>query len=94
VDSDLIKIAELAIIALVTGAGVICLWAATRWINARTSRSLPEARRGAFDDDRLARLEMAVDAIALEVERIGESQRFATKLMAERLPNQLPPAEP
>ncbi|PYO08339.1 MAG: hypothetical protein DMD30_08495 [Gemmatimonadetes bacterium] len=32
---------------------------------------------------RLARLEQAVDAIALEVERISEAQRFATKLLGE-----------
>jgi hypothetical protein len=34
--------------------------------------------------DRLERLEMAVDSIAIEVERISESQRFLTKLQTER----------
>jgi hypothetical protein len=33
---------------------------------------------------RLARLEQAVDATAVEVERISEGQRFTTKLLAER----------
>jgi len=33
---------------------------------------------------RLDRLEQAVDAIAIEVERISEGQRFVSKLMAER----------
>ncbi|HEY3258553.1 MAG TPA: hypothetical protein VGJ64_06825 [Gemmatimonadaceae bacterium] len=33
---------------------------------------------------RLARIEAAVDSIAVEVERISESQRFLTKLQAER----------
>lgn len=36
--------------------------------------------------DRLARLEAAVDAIAVEVERISEGQRFVTKLLAESRP--------
>jgi hypothetical protein len=36
------------------------------------------------DDDRMTRLEQAVEAIALEVERISEGQRFTTKLLAER----------
>ena len=36
-----------------------------------------------LEGDRLARLEQAVDAIALEIERIGEAQRFQTKLMSE-----------
>jgi hypothetical protein len=33
---------------------------------------------------RLERIEQAVDAIALEVERISEAQRFSAKLLAER----------
>lgn len=32
-------------------------------------------------DDRLARLEQAMDAVAVEVERIGEGQRFMTRLL-------------
>jgi hypothetical protein len=33
---------------------------------------------------RLERIEQAVDTIAVEMERIGEGQRFVTKLLAER----------
>jgi hypothetical protein len=33
--------------------------------------------------DRLGRLETAVDSVALEVERIGEGQRFVSRLFAE-----------
>ncbi|GAC1655848.1 MAG: hypothetical protein NVS4B3_20940 [Gemmatimonadaceae bacterium] len=33
---------------------------------------------------RLERIEQGVEAIAVEVERISEAQRFAAKLMAER----------
>jgi hypothetical protein len=36
------------------------------------------------DDERMSRLEQAVEAIALEVERISEGQRFTTKLLSER----------
>src|SRR3954471_22196456 len=36
------------------------------------------------DDDRMTRLEQAVEAIALEVERISEGQRFTTKLLTDR----------
>lgn len=35
---------------------------------------------------RLERMEQAIDAIAVEVERISEGQRFTTKLLAERPP--------
>lgn len=34
-------------------------------------------------DARMERLEQAVDAIALEIERVGESQRYQTKVLAE-----------
>ena len=34
-------------------------------------------------ESRFERLEQAVDAIALEIERVGESQRYQTKLLAE-----------
>ncbi|MFN8582743.1 MAG: hypothetical protein U0163_17425 [Gemmatimonadaceae bacterium] len=34
--------------------------------------------------DRLQSIELAVDAIAVEVERIAEAQRFSTRLLAER----------
>lgn len=35
-------------------------------------------------DARLERIEHAMDAIAIEVERISEAQRFTTKLLMER----------
>jgi hypothetical protein len=36
--------------------------------------------------DRIARIENAVEAIALEVERVSEGQRFVTRLMGESRP--------
>jgi hypothetical protein len=36
---------------------------------------------------RLDRMEQAIDAIAVEVERISEGQRFTTKLLSERGPS-------
>jgi hypothetical protein len=41
-------------------------------------RSLPA------DDRRIEQLQQSVDAIALEVERIAEAQRFTTRLLSER----------
>jgi hypothetical protein len=35
-------------------------------------------------DTRLTRIEEAVETIAIEMERMGEGQRFVTKLLAER----------
>jgi hypothetical protein len=45
-------------------------------------------------EDRLARIEQAVEATALEVERIGEGQRFVTKILTEASSSaRLPAAE-
>jgi hypothetical protein len=51
-----------------------------RW--GRSSRSA-SALQDAESAQRLARLEQGMDAIAVEIERISEGQRFVTKLLAE-----------
>jgi len=38
----------------------------------------------ASSDQRLERVEQAVEAVAIEIERISEGQRFVTKLLNER----------
>ena len=35
-------------------------------------------------DARLQRVEQAMDAVAVEIERIGESQRFLTKVLTDK----------
>lgn len=47
-------------------------------------RSVPRAAFDPEDSPRLQRMEQAIESIALEVERIGEAQRFTTKLLADR----------
>lgn len=44
----------------------------------------PETPPAIANDPRLEYLQRSVDAIALEVERMGEAQRFQEKLRAER----------
>ena len=38
---------------------------------------------------RLERIEQAIDAMSIEVERIAEGQRFVTRLMADRAPERV-----
>jgi hypothetical protein len=40
--------------------------------------------------DRLTRLEQSIDAVAIEVERIGEGQRFMTRLFTENATSRAP----
>jgi hypothetical protein len=39
---------------------------------------------GAGSDERLVRVEQAVESIAIEIERVSEGQRFVTKLLNEK----------
>jgi hypothetical protein len=62
-------------------------------------REMDRRGAGALPDvhvaERLARIESAVESIAIEVERISEAQRFTTKLLAERVPtDRVPPSGP
>jgi hypothetical protein len=41
-------------------------------------------------DDRMARMEQAIDAMAVEMERVAEGQRFTTRLLSERQADRLP----
>jgi len=50
----------------------------------------PPPRVDPAADARLERLEQAVDAIAIEIERVSEGQRFVTKVLTERMPGAKP----
>jgi hypothetical protein len=60
--------------------GVVYAWRRFRR-KRRPSTAQPQVARDS--DERLERLEHGVEAIAIEVERISEGQRFVTKLLSE-----------
>jgi hypothetical protein len=59
---------------------------AARAIWRRSSRPGPPPAVFTETAQRLERLESSVDAIAIEIERISEGQRFVTKLLSESQP--------
>ncbi len=80
----------LAMTAIVMG-GVIVMTVVRTIARAITSRH----DRGALGsegmdrlDERLGRMEQAIEAVAIEVERVSEGQRFTSKLLAERATDQ------
>ena len=91
-DPDIQRMAQVLVMVGAFSAFVVTLSIVARF-GFRKSRgaSLP-TREGEprIDESRFARLEDAVDSIAIEVERIAEAQRFTAKLMSERLPDRLP----
>jgi hypothetical protein len=76
---------DVAVAAIIFGSLTTMVTSYTRM---RSRRAESDGVSGP-SEERLARIEQAVDAIAVEVERLGESQRFTTSLLAERL---APPA--
>lgn len=67
------------IITIVLGYPIVRL--ITKWLEPRP---VPPRELGSINS-RLERIEAAVDAIALEVERISESQRFTARLQSEQV---------
>ena len=86
IPGELIPIVALLIIPI-TAIGVPLARALARRIDRQTVQPRIPPEVGA----RLERLEQGMDAIAIEVERISEGQRFVTKLLAEKhgTPNRL-----
>lgn len=77
---------DVAIVAIIFGSLSGTVISLARMRTARLSAQVRPNLANAELDARLARIEQAVDAIAIEVERMSESQRFVTKVLAERLP--------
>ena len=66
------------IVAIVLGIPIVRMMG--RRVDARLATPVSSSETNA----RLERIEHAIDAMAVEVERIAEGQRFTTKLLSER----------
>jgi hypothetical protein len=85
VDHDVQMFAQVMTVIMTSLGALVVIVVGARWLWRKSSSVTPvDAPR--MDDRRMERLETAVDAIAFEVERISEAQRFTTQLLAERLP--------
>jgi hypothetical protein len=70
---------------LLEGAGFLVLFAVLWvWASRRMERRLSGRTGGQADQGQIAQLQQSVDAIALEVERISENQRWVTKQLHEK----------
>ena len=67
-------------LVMVIGLPLVIIYARKVW-NLRDSSS---SAQSPMNDHRLERIEQAIDAMAVEVERIAEGQRFVTKLLSDR----------
>jgi hypothetical protein len=76
---EVASMAQLAVVVVLTAGSLAAIAVAAFRAMARTKRMQHPA-----PDDRLEHLQQSVDAIAIEVERIAEAQRFSAKLSAGR----------
>lgn len=73
----------LMVIAIVLGTQIVRVYA------RRVERGDFRSTQSPETNQRLERIEHAIDAMAVEVERISEGQRFVTKLLSERAAERL-----
>ena len=82
-------IPAIAVLAIITVV-MVAVTNAVRMLIRHRERLAEASSRPALGEGqieaRLARLEQAVESIALEVERNGEAQRYLTKVLAKHLP--------
>ena len=81
-DPDVINFAGVMVTIVGTVASLSGIFVASRWALAATRKR--EQMPAPLNDSRLEQLQQSVDAIAIEVERIAEPQRFSAKLLAGR----------
>jgi len=81
-NSHTVEVAFLASAAWIAWAAA---YAWSRWLVRPRREPDIDALAGVHRiEERLARIEQSMQAMAIEVERLGEGQRFATKLLTER----------
>jgi hypothetical protein len=76
------QVAAVSIAAIIVWGITLSMWAQA-WAARRKDSAKPERLQAL--EGRLERVEQAIDAVAVEVERIGEAHRFTAKLLTERL---------
>jgi hypothetical protein len=80
-DPDAITFAVICTTVVASVGCLVAIGVAARLLLMRAKRL---AVHSPVDDNRLRQLQESVDAIAIEVERISEAQRFTTKLLADK----------
>jgi hypothetical protein len=80
---DTAVFAQIAVVIVLSLAGLTGIGVFIHSYLQRAKRAMSKSVPPG-DDDRMRRLEQAVDSIAVEVERISEGQRFLTKLQTAK----------
>lgn len=83
IEGDILAIGGFFFTVIVLSLGIPLVLALVRRKDREAAVPPGEAER----DARLTRIEHGIEAMAIEVERISEGQRFVTKLLVDRAPS-------
>ena len=81
-DENIARIIIAGVIGVTISVSMIAM-AVSKMVSTRRKRDLPESSVARLEE-RLERMELAIDAMATEVERVAEGQRSQSKLLADR----------
>jgi hypothetical protein len=81
-DENIARIIISGIIGVTISISMVAM-AIAKMVSSRRRKDLPESTVARLEE-RLERMELAIDAMATEVERVAEGQRFTVRLLAER----------
>lgn len=90
-EGDVLAFAQVMTVIMVSLAALVGVVLAGRIFWRIGSRVGKPAIAASSSAEELQRLQNAVDAIAIEVERISEAQRFTVTLLSNKLPAQSEP---
>ena len=79
---NLARIIIAGVIGLTISISMVSM-AIAKMVASRRRKDLPESTVSRLEE-RLERMELAIDAMATEVERVAEGQRFTSKLLADQ----------
>ena len=81
-DENIARVIMAGVIGVTISISMVAM-AIAKMVTSRRRKDLPESTVARLEE-RLERMELAIDAMATEVERVAEGQRFTSKLLAER----------
>src|SRR5687768_9384279 len=87
-DGDVLAFAQVMMVIIVSASAFVGIGLGARFLWVKGSRAAQPARM--IDEGRIERIETAVDAIAIEVERISEAPRITVGLLSGHLPARPP----
>ena len=81
-DENVASIIKVGVVGITIAISMIAM-AIANIVTAKKKKELPDSTTARLEA-RLERMELAIDAMATEMERVSEGQRFTSRLLAEQ----------